>query len=567
MEKVFIDLTSLIIEKKYGEFKSTVENAPSGVTFVLQKGVYDIDMGFTTPKFYYISNNDGSKKNIFFPIRNKKNIEINFNGATLIFHGEIFPFVIDESENITLKNFYVKYSDSYYLQGKILEKSGDAVTFECSNNAKYRFEGSDLILYGEGWVQNFSTRTGIVQEFDAKLNRVAYHSPVLICKFTQSDKVNSDIPLELNTFIMEPAGERKIRFTGNKYDYFTVGNQLVLSVTDRKTDVILINDSKNVTVESVTVYNGTAMGIIGQISENITLDRVNIVREEGSCDVITTLADATHFVNCSGRIVFKDCVFENMLDDATNIHGIFTGVSELISSSEILVSLGHAQQFGVNIYKQGDAVSIIKGSSNIVKGKISILSSELVSEKLIRLRISGDTDKICLGDHLENDFRMPEIYISGCKTGNNRPRGFIVASSKKTVIENCTFYNSDAGVATYGDVCFWFESGRVSDVTIRNNVFIECNHQCGEACIVIKPEMNCEGDGCFHKNYKIYNNRVITNSGTLLSAYGVDGIDVKDNVMQWGGTYPNGGAPLIVADNCKNITDENNRFIEGDTIV
>ena len=562
MEKVTIDLTSLIAEKRYEEFKKAIADAQPGVTFVIEKGVYDIDMGFTQPGFYYVSNNDGGVKNIFFPIRHKKDIEIDFSGATLIFHGLIFPFVIDQSEGITLRNFSVKYSDTFYLQGKILKKEGESLTIACSNRAKYCFEGSDLILSGEGWERNFSEAVGLVQEFDGVLHRVAYRAPVLVCKFTESDKVRSSIPLALNTLLLQPAGEGMIRISGNKNDYFTEGNQLVLSVMGRETDIFLFNDSKDTVIENVNIYNGSAMGVIGQVSENITLNRVRIMREEGASDIISTLADATHFVNCSGRIVMKDCVFENMLDDATNIHGIFTGVSEILSDSEVIVTLGHEQQFGVNIYKPGDRVSILKSCTNVVKGSIIVVSSELIGENRIRLQISGDTEKLSEGDHLENDFRMPEIYISGCRTGNNRPRGFIVASSKKTVIENCVFYNSDAGVATYGDVCYWFESGRVSDVTIRNNLFLECNYQCGEACIVVKPEVECEGDGCFHKNYKVYGNRVVTNSGTILSAYGVDGVLVENNTLQWGKTYPNHKAPVVLAENCKNVTERNNRFAE-----
>ena len=34
--------------------------------------------------------------------------------------------------------------------------------------------------------------------------------------------------------------------------------------------------------------------------------------------VISTTADATHFVNCKGDILIENCRFENMLDDGTN---------------------------------------------------------------------------------------------------------------------------------------------------------------------------------------------------------------------------------------------------------
>ena len=43
--------------------------------------------------------------NTFVFIKDKNNITIDFNGATLIFHGKIQPFLVDNCENITIKLF------------------------------------------------------------------------------------------------------------------------------------------------------------------------------------------------------------------------------------------------------------------------------------------------------------------------------------------------------------------------------------------------------------------------------------------------------------------------------
>ena len=48
--------------------------------------------------------------NVFVLVKNKKNITIDFFGATLVMHGPIQPFLIDGSENVTIKNCKVTYA-------------------------------------------------------------------------------------------------------------------------------------------------------------------------------------------------------------------------------------------------------------------------------------------------------------------------------------------------------------------------------------------------------------------------------------------------------------------------
>ena len=49
-------------------------------------------------KEYYISNNDYSRKSIIFPLIGMQDLTIDGEGAELLFHGEVLPFVLDHSE-------------------------------------------------------------------------------------------------------------------------------------------------------------------------------------------------------------------------------------------------------------------------------------------------------------------------------------------------------------------------------------------------------------------------------------------------------------------------------------
>ena len=69
--------------------------------------------------------------------------------------------------------------------------------------------------------------------------------------------------------------------------------------------------------------------------------------------VISTTADATHFVNCKGDILIENCRFENMLDDGTNVHGTYVEVDEVIDDYTVRVSLKHFEQLGFKFAERG----------------------------------------------------------------------------------------------------------------------------------------------------------------------------------------------------------------------
>ena len=74
--------------------------------------------------------------------------------------------------------------------------------------------------------------------------------------------------------------------------------------------------------------------------------------------MVTTTADATHFVNCKGLLYYDDCTFENMLDDAGNFHGIYTKIVDLVDEYTIGVRRMHGQQTGFQFAEPGDSIRL-----------------------------------------------------------------------------------------------------------------------------------------------------------------------------------------------------------------
>ena len=111
------------------------------------------------------------------------------------------------------------------------------------------------------------------------------------------------------------------------------GNIAVISHATRNNPGIFGTESRDLRYENVTIHHCEGMAFIHQLCENIRLERCRVVPSEGR--MISAAADATHFVNCTGTVELKDCAFFSQLDDATNVHGIYTLVKDIVGNRPV----------------------------------------------------------------------------------------------------------------------------------------------------------------------------------------------------------------------------------------
>jgi hypothetical protein len=171
------------------------------------------------------------------------------------------------------------------------------------------------------------------------------------------------------------------------------------------------------------------------------------------------------------------------------------------------------------------------------------------------------------GHVIENMSWTPDLYISGCVCRNNRARGWLVSTPGSVVIENNRIESSGAGLKISGDANYWFESGAVRDVLIRNNEFGDCCYGApywGRAVIDIDPEIADpqKNPDCFHRNIRIENNRFFTFDTGILFARSVDGLVFSGNTVRRTDSYPPTGRmnePLTF-EACRNVQVHDNNF-------
>ncbi|NJM93773.1 MAG: hypothetical protein HC842_03145 [Cytophagales bacterium] len=91
----------------------------------------------------------------------------------------------------------------------------------------------------------------------------------------------------------------------------------------------------------------------------------------------------------------------------------------------------------------------------------------------------------------------------------NRARSLLVSTPRRVLLENNLFSSMMAGVLISGDANFWYESGPVTDVVIRNNTFLNCctsGHD--QVPLLITPNIMDikQSQGCLHRNILVEGN-------------------------------------------------------------
>ena len=80
-----------------------------------------------------------------FYLRGLKNVVLDFGGATLKLHGRIQPFIIDECENVTIKNVTVEYDRAFYSEFDVISNENGELRLAPRKNFPCRVENGSLI--------------------------------------------------------------------------------------------------------------------------------------------------------------------------------------------------------------------------------------------------------------------------------------------------------------------------------------------------------------------------------------------------------------------------------------
>lgn len=508
---------------------AAAKSAGGDVVIKFPKGRYDFAPNYAPEEYLFISNNDEGLKRIVFNLNGYENITIDGQGSDFIFHGFVNPFSVKNSKNINFKNFSVDVFRPFHNEGIVLESSPGSIVVEIPEEYPFevqegilKFIGKpDPLLWDDPKKVDIPYRS--LLEFDTKRRETAY--------LARDYWLNKGCPAE-------KLDGRKVRIR-HSLAKFTPGNTVVFQYQYRNHPTFAVSKSENVNFDNVTIYGAGGMGILGQNSRDIRVRNCKVTPSGNR--MISCTADATHFVNCEGEIVLDSNLFENQMDDATNIHGIYEQIVS-IDGDTAVTRLVHPQQHGFETFEAGQKVEFVGGRSmkTLAEGKIT--SVERINNELKRLKFAEPvSDSVKPNDAIAVIRDYPEIKITNNTIRRNRARGMLLNCRGKTLVENNLFQAPGAALLFEGDSCYWFEQGGVRDCTIRGNTFDNCRFGVwGKAIIDVAAGIKEDFETSrYNRNILIENNTFnVFDDTPLLNIYCVDGLVWRNNKVNKTSEYP-----------------------------
>lgn len=85
-------------------------------------------------------------------LKDLENITLDFQGATLFFHGRIQPFILDHCKNITIQNVTVQFDRSFYTECEILDLQEDHFRLRIDREKyPYRVKDGRMTVFCDTW--------------------------------------------------------------------------------------------------------------------------------------------------------------------------------------------------------------------------------------------------------------------------------------------------------------------------------------------------------------------------------------------------------------------------------
>ncbi len=408
---------------------------------------------------------------IGFLIKDKENLTIDFNGATLVFHGRIQPFMLDNCKHVTLKNMKIDYDRPFYTQASVLECGKNRMKIKIDDGFRYRIEDASIVAISDAWEKKMNTFDCLLWLYDTEDAKSDY--PIILALFGNEIFPQENPPMPIGQIYAKEEGDCVV-LDGEFPECWTAGENIKLLITHevRDKNTIQLIGGENIRIEHVQIIHGASMALTAMHTKNIYVDHFDMFNNhEGNGRYVTNNADGIHTYNCYGKIHIKNCTMEGLLDDTVNVHGNYLSADELYQDGSIYSELSSAGLTkDIKLFMAGDRVAVFHQRTQEFKEYLTVKSIVPCADKKGYRVMFVEDHHLALGDVYENVSAQPEILIENCVF--NRFRGTMrLQSRSKTVVRNCIFNNPSLSLLFSGDTTYWFEGSPANDYTVEGCEF------------------------------------------------------------------------------------------------
>ncbi len=448
------------------------------------------------PKFKY---------DVGFDLNGISDCKISAYGAKFIIDGFMEPVCIKKCENVELAGLTITHKRKPFSRGYVVRCDSTEqedlydVTVELDKDCPVTSKSPMLLRYT--WCDSFSgtNKYGDITEF---IFEDEYHIKAKVkCRGLRiGDEFNT-----IHTYHFRPA--------------------------------VHISESENITLTDVTIHTSSGMGVVGNRSENVTMNRLWVVPECGYH--FSTNTDATHFTSMTGKLKFEDCVFEYQGDDFTNVHGYYQEIIEKVSDTEFYMQEKtpdgtHTQT--LDYPDVGDTLELTRKSDLKVIDTYKVVEvTPLHSEWKCRVTVDHPIPENTSGLVFADTTRLPFVEVKGCYSASHFARGVLI-KTHGALIEHNTFRDIQGPAIAAASESWWYEGVSPSNITIRGNRVINCGMCFGEAAgILVKSD--CDNPVSKNISNVVIEDNIIDAPGAEHGIFvrGVNGLTIQRNIINTNG--------------------------------
>ena len=458
------------VSEKFAELLQKLAETQDEKTLIFEQGDYYIDSKLCKKEILYITNScaedewdEGETKhqcNVALYFKKIKNLKVEGNGACFIIDGRVVNIVVDECENLEISGIEIKVINPDMHAFTVLKKGLLYCDFQLDAQSKYKKVGNSYAFVGKEFCTSF-TRGATTSWWNGYIPK---SNPDKIYRsahpFSGAIKIKEISPEVFRAYY---AFKRKFK-EGDVVNVFDV---------KRKNAGIFVRKSKNLVFKNITQHFNYGLAFVAQDTENITIDGVNFAPDKKGSKKMASVADFIQICMCKGLVDIKNSNFDSAGDDCLNVHGIHFKIDK-IADKTLNVKFCHPQSYGFNPLHENDLIEYVNPKTLDKIGSAKILSSSQIDNYTISLTVDnvmGASE----GDVIEDITMCPDLIFANNVMTRIITRGLLITTRGKVIVENNKFISTSMNSILFSDDAKnWYESGRVTDVIIKKNIFEHC---------------------------------------------------------------------------------------------
>lgn len=423
---------------------------------------------------YYCTNtakkaeNPHGDRSVAMFLKERRNVTIDGNGATVLVHGKMTPFLFDRCANVTVRNLTVDYACPTMTEFTVVRREGSVCALRFLPECRFRVQDNRLFFCGEDapdgrpyWEDESCGDHRFAKVYDPQGD---------VCREFDKNK--------LRFSAMERTGEHTVRVTfADANTPLAVGQTIQTRNIIRDQTGALFQRCKDLRFERLRVRFMHGLGMVAQFCENVGYFDCDFTPGEGRTTAST--ADFFQFSGCRGQLTVENCKARGAQDDYVNVHGTHLRVvSADPCARSMTVRFMHDETWGIQAFETGDRLEFIRWDTLLPYAETVVTAYEKLNDTDILLHVDRPLpEQLALNaDVVENASWTPDLTVRGCDFGSTWGRGVLCTTRGKVRIENNRFYHLAGPALVIEDDCnFWFESGYTRDVVFRNNEVTGCN--------------------------------------------------------------------------------------------